>query len=162
MHILWDIFQWSIMKLHHGMQFTAHCGLVIPRDGWHRSGSTLAQVMAWGRHYLNRCWLIVNGLLWHPPKTNFAGSAQKSKYQFVKLALKVHLWNYFHISAVSELIPVYHWNAIQWSICRHNSVVIIAYDCAQIPCIATTPSYQAGDWHGWCGQRHYRFYQEIT
>ena len=31
---------------------------------WHRSGSTLAQVMAWCRqapsHYLNQCWLIIS------------------------------------------------------------------------------------------------------
>ena len=46
---------------------------------WHRSGSTLAQVMACcltaPSHYLNQCWLIMNGVLWHSPKTNFTGSA---------------------------------------------------------------------------------------
>ena len=44
-----------------------------------RSRSTLAQVMAWclmaPRHYLNQCWLIIKGVLWHSPKskvlTNF-------------------------------------------------------------------------------------------
>ena len=31
---------------------------------WHRSGS------AWTpRHYLNPCWLIVKGVLWHAPKS---------------------------------------------------------------------------------------------
>ena len=31
---------------------------------WHRSGS------AWTpRHYLNPCWLIVKGVLWHVPKS---------------------------------------------------------------------------------------------
>ena len=36
---------------------------------WHRSGSTLAQVMACcltaPRHYLNQCWLIINEVQWH-------------------------------------------------------------------------------------------------
>ena len=43
-------------------------------------GSTLLQVMAYGltvpTHYLNRRWLIINGVLWHSPKTNFRGSDQ--------------------------------------------------------------------------------------
>ena len=34
----------------------------------HRSGSTLAQVMAWcltaPNHYLNQCWLIISRVLW--------------------------------------------------------------------------------------------------
>ena len=45
----------------------------------HRSGSTLAQVMACCRtapsHYLNQCWLIINGVLWYSPCNNFTGSA---------------------------------------------------------------------------------------
>ena len=35
----------------------------------HRSGSTLAQIMAWcltaPSHYLNQCWLIISKVLWH-------------------------------------------------------------------------------------------------
>ena len=30
----------------------------------HISGSTLAQVMTWGRHYLNQCWLIISEVQW--------------------------------------------------------------------------------------------------
>ena len=45
----------------------------------HRSGSTLVKVMACcltpPGHYLNQCWLIMNGVLWHSPKTNFTWSA---------------------------------------------------------------------------------------
>ena len=36
---------------------------------WQRSGSTLAQVMAWcltaPSHYLNQCWLIISEVQWH-------------------------------------------------------------------------------------------------
>ena len=38
--------------------------------GWHISGSTLAQVMAWC-HYLNQCWLIISEVLCHSPEGNF-------------------------------------------------------------------------------------------
>ena len=46
----------------------------------HRSGSTLAQVMACclmaPSHYLNQCWLITCETLWHSPEGNFTGNAQ--------------------------------------------------------------------------------------
>ena len=36
---------------------------------WHRSGSTLAQVMTCcliaPSHYLNQCWLVIGEILWH-------------------------------------------------------------------------------------------------
>ena len=36
---------------------------------WHRSRSTLAQVMAWclmaPSHYLNQCWLLISVVKWH-------------------------------------------------------------------------------------------------
>ena len=39
------------------------------RIWWHRSESTLAQVMAWclqaANHCLRQCWLITSGVLWH-------------------------------------------------------------------------------------------------
>ena len=41
----------------------------------HRSGSTLAQVMAFcpttPSHYLNQCWLIISKVLWHSSEGNF-------------------------------------------------------------------------------------------
>ena len=41
----------------------------------HKSGSTLAQVMAWclmaPNHYLNRCWLIFSKVQWHSSECNF-------------------------------------------------------------------------------------------
>ena len=47
---------------------------------WHRSGSTLVQVMAWfvmaPSHCLNQCWLLISGDQWHSPDSNFTASAQ--------------------------------------------------------------------------------------
>ena len=41
---------------------------------WHRSGSTLAQVMACcltaPSHYLNQCWLIISKVQWHSSEHN--------------------------------------------------------------------------------------------
>ena len=53
-----------------------HLNSLWPGDAiwWHRSGSTLAQVMACclisPSYYLNKCWLIVNGVLWHSAESN--------------------------------------------------------------------------------------------
>ena len=61
--------QWDFMKY----QFNS----LEPSDAiWHqRSGSTLAQVMAYcltaSSHYLNQCWLIISKVQWHPPESNF-------------------------------------------------------------------------------------------
>ena len=42
---------------------------------WRWSWSTLAQVMACcltaPSHYLNQCWLMISGVLWHSPDSNF-------------------------------------------------------------------------------------------
>ena len=47
---------------------------------WHRSGSTLVQVMACclmaPSHCLNQCWLIISVILWYSPECNFIGNAQ--------------------------------------------------------------------------------------
>ena len=53
----------------------------------HRSMSTSAQVMAWclmaPSHYLNQCWLMISGVLWHSPDSN--------------LTEDIHRWNDFEI-----------------------------------------------------------------
>ena len=45
---------------------------------WQRSGSTLAQVMAWcltaPSHHLKQCWLLINEISWYSPGSNFAAS----------------------------------------------------------------------------------------
>ena len=47
---------------------------------WKRTGSTLAEVMAWCHqatsHYLNQCWLIISKVLWHSPEGNFTWNVQ--------------------------------------------------------------------------------------
>ena len=59
-----------------------HFGPVMPYDAirQHRSGSTLAQVMACclmaPSHYLSRYWLIIIEVLWHSPLGNFTGTLQ--------------------------------------------------------------------------------------
>ena len=59
------------------------------------SWTTLAQVMACcltaPSHYLNQCWLIIRGVLWHSSEKIFAGIAQgiNSGYQFEKDILKI-------------------------------------------------------------------------
>ena len=63
------------------VRYTSCINLLWPSDAiWqHRSGSTLAQVMACclkaPSHYLNQCWLIINGILWYSPCNNFTSSA---------------------------------------------------------------------------------------
>ena len=68
------------------------CALVVinslrPRDAiWqYRSGSTLAQVMAWCRtapsHYLNQCWLIISKVLWCLCEDNFARETSAINHQ---------------------------------------------------------------------------------
>ena len=98
--IMW---QWLIREnLSSDCNFHAFCHTLLRRSinssglsdiiWWHRSGSTLAQVMAWcltaPSHYLNQSWLISNKDLWHSPKTNFTGSA---RHQSVKYPWKIFL-----------------------------------------------------------------------
>ena len=58
------------------------------------SWTTLAQVMACcltaPSHYLNQCWLIIRGVLWHTSESSFAEIAQgiDSGYEFEKDILK--------------------------------------------------------------------------
>ena len=58
------------------------------------SWTTLAQVMACcltaPSHYLNQCWLIIRGVLWHSSENSFTGIAQgiDSGYEFEKDILK--------------------------------------------------------------------------
>ena len=51
---------------------------------WHRSGSTLAQVMACcltaPSHYLNQCWLIISKVQWQSPEGNLTRDASAINY----------------------------------------------------------------------------------
>ena len=72
---------WIVATICDGL--VAGYNLLWPSDSkwWHRSGSTLAQVMAWcptaPSHYLNQCWLIIKSVLWHSLESNFTKSAHK-------------------------------------------------------------------------------------
>ena len=54
--------------------------ILWPSDAiwWYRSGSTLAQVMAYcpttPNHYLDQCWLLISKVLWYSPEINFTAS----------------------------------------------------------------------------------------
>ena len=55
---------WSFEAITYGFRMVRITNSLWPSDAiwWQRSGSTLAQVMAWSlqapSHYLNQCWLI--------------------------------------------------------------------------------------------------------
>ena len=57
----------------------------------HKSGSTLAQVMACcltaPSHYLNECWLTISKVQWHPSESNF--TRDTPSHQLLKLAWKL-------------------------------------------------------------------------
>ena len=59
---------------------------------WHRSGWTLAQEMACcltaPSHYLNQCWLIIKGVLWHSAENNFTKGAHEFNLRRVQ---RLHL-----------------------------------------------------------------------
>ena len=63
---------------------------MLPYDG-HRSGSTLAHVMACcltaPSHYLNLCWLIISDILWHSSKGSFHKKC--SRYEFENDQFKI-------------------------------------------------------------------------
>ena len=94
--------------IRHDMGTTLHIYMTsthvsdLPSDAiWrHRSGSTLAQVMACcltaPSHYLNQCWLIISEVLWHSPEGNFTWNAQ----DIYPWPLRLHP----HLPGTNELI----------------------------------------------------------
>ena len=70
-----------------------------PRDAiWqHRSGSTLAQVMACcltaPSRYLNQCWLIISKVHWHSSEGNFTRN-QYWRYLSLIWVLKLPIWDH--------------------------------------------------------------------
>ena len=84
----------------------------------HKSGSTLAQVMAcWltaQSNYLNRCWLIISKVQWHPSESNFIRDTSATSHwvwlanYISKILFKsprgqwVKFWCYFSYSSDKE------------------------------------------------------------
>ena len=73
----------------------------------HRTGSTLAQVMACcltaPSHFLNQCWLVINCFLWHCHGSNFIGIMEE-----------ICPWNAFenfefNITSISVRCQLTHW-----------------------------------------------------
>ena len=100
-----------------------------PRDTiwWHGSGSTLAQVMAWclmaPSHYLKQCWLIIKGVHWHSPESNFARNAHELNVQHLSVDHSVKFLSYIQwvhdheARLVSVYISVWGmWSALQWGV----------------------------------------------
>ena len=90
-----SIKEWHKLGLGSSLTFSLVNSL-RPSDAiWRQwSWTTLAQVMACcltaPSHYLNQCWLIIRGVLWHTSESSFAGIAQgiDSGYEFEKDILK--------------------------------------------------------------------------
>ena len=89
-----------------------HCGLVTAYGA--RSGSTLAQVMAWclmaPSHYLNQCWLLISEVIFC--SMHLRGIPQVSKLQCCIKILKIILLKLMpHIPGVNELMQ---WRMSCW------------------------------------------------
>ena len=84
-----------------------HVNWLRPSDAiwWHRSGSTLAQVMACcltaPSHYLNQYWLIISKVLWHSSEGNFIKDTSPITKVSLKIAFLILNWN---LPGANELI----------------------------------------------------------
>ena len=71
---------------------------------WHRSGPTLAQIMAsclmTPSHHLNLCWLIISEVVWHSREPNYP-LEKCTRYQFLEWVKFVKLLP--HLSRDNEL-----------------------------------------------------------
>ena len=91
-------------------QISRYCNSLWPSVAiWqHRSGSTLAQVMACcltaPSHYLHQCWLIISGVQWHPPEGNVTGDVPS----IIKISL-TFIQTIFHIKSSRGL-----WDNQMW------------------------------------------------
>ena len=101
LHIWWwanigGMFVWAVLNL-------------WPSDviRWHRSGSTLAQVMACclmaPSHYLDQCWLVINMVLWILPR---AISQDMLNISVLDINLNIsHLRLQPHLTGANKLVP---------------------------------------------------------
>ena len=84
---LWVASEAAAASSHGYQQIWARINSLWPSDTilGHISGSTLAQVMSWchqaPRYYLNQCWLIIRGLLWHSPESHFRAAQTPLLYK---------------------------------------------------------------------------------
>ena len=118
------------------------------------SRTTLTQVMTWcltaPSHYLNQCWLIIRGVLWHSSENSFAGIAlginsgyeiekdilkiifksprglnwQRVSQHWFRLALvQIKTWRRTGDKPLSEpMVTFFHWRLIHWHATRPHLV----------------------------------------
>ena len=93
----------------------------------HRSGSTLAQVMAWclmaSSHYLSQCWLFISEVQWHPSEGNSSWDASAVSHEN-KLE-GIYLKFCSNISGANELRASKHCNQpshIRITLCSYRWV----------------------------------------
>ena len=83
---------------------------------WQRSGSPLAQVMAWcltaPSHYLKQCWLIISEGEWHSSKGKFTShpslklSGKLGTYNFMQISEGPMSWYYFIVLHNTQAIHI--------------------------------------------------------
>ena len=95
---------------------------------WHRSGSTLAQVMACclaaPSHYLNQCWLVISKVSWHSPQcttikylwdTNMYNKNKNYIFKLPSRSPRGQWFNDVNCSTTSHMT----FNQMTFFICRH-------------------------------------------
>ena len=93
---MWDLFIWE-ERLWALIFEQILVNSMWPNDAirWHRSGSTLAQVMGCcltaPSHYLNQCWLIISKVLYHSSEDLIKNQKKLWRYQSVKQAWKLKI-----------------------------------------------------------------------
>ena len=81
-----------LWNLYHNAHISMKINSLGPRDviWWHKSGSTLAQVMACCQmapsHYLNQCWLIITEVQWYWSDDRLQEIPQPS---MIKISMKI-------------------------------------------------------------------------
>ena len=102
-NIFWH--EWLVMFMT-SCFWPQHVNSLWPRDAiwWHRSGSTVAQVMSC---CLNQCWLIINEIFWHSLKAFYR---KYTRYLSLIWVWKLLIQDYIHISQgpMSLKIGDYH------------------------------------------------------
>ena len=94
---------------------------------WHKSVSTFAQVMVCylttTSYYLKKCWLIINGDLWHSSKANFPESAQNIT-GFPHTGLENFQWFFNDISRQKSQSSMIFLNITKWKNTDYSSLHI--------------------------------------
>ena len=123
---------WMIYLRNITLIYLRNINSLWPSDAiwWHRSGSTLAQVMACylmaPSLYLNQYWLIISEVLWHSPEGNFTGDAK----DILDMSLKItDLRLQPHLPGVNELKVLTFHSLLQFLKPTHHSPV--RYECIE-------------------------------